>query len=132
MSSLAALVLLWALAGILLGIRWWREQEAEEAVASGTVVAERTRFGSVAEDGSPKRVQAMRAAYLVGAGCCLVGFATGTAVVLAFGASLVNLGTVYRYLVVALDHDLVDAPLIERPGRYLLGDLLDQSVSQPS
>lgn len=129
MTGLAALVLLWAAAGILLGIRWWREQGAEQASAAGAALVERTRFGTVAEDGSPKRVAAMRAAYVVGAACCLVGLATGIAVVLAFGASLVNLGTVYRYLVVALDHDLVDAPLIERSSRYAIGDLLEQSVS---
>jgi hypothetical protein len=128
MSGLVALMLLWAAAGILLGIRWWREQGAEQAAVAGAALAERARFGSVAEDGSAKRVHAMRAAYVVGATCCVVGFATGIAVVLAFGASLVNLGTVYRYLVVVLDHDLVDAPLIERPSRFVLGDLLEPSA----
>lgn len=122
------MVLLWAAAGILLGIRWWREQGAERAAVAGAALAERTRFGSVAEDFSLRRVQAMRAAYVVGATCCVVGFATGIAVVLAFGASLVNLGTVYRYLSVALDHAQVDEPLIDRPSRFVLGDLLDQSA----
>jgi hypothetical protein len=43
------------------------------------------------------------------------GLLTGLPVVLALGAAIVNLGTVYRYLVVALDLDSLDTPL--RPAR---------------
>lgn len=132
MSDMAAFGLIWAVAGVLLGIRWQRERAAGVAEATGGHIgADRLRFGRHAEDGSLRRVQAMRTAYAAGALCCAAGFAGRIDVVLAFGAALVNLGTVYRYLVVALDRAHVDAPLFDfdRSGRLLLGEVLEQPLA---
>ena len=63
--------------------------------------------------------QAMLLAYAAGAVATGLGIATGVAVVLALGAALLNLGTVYRVLVIALDHRHLDVPVVEL-GRGLL------------
>jgi hypothetical protein len=59
----------------------------------------------------------MRLAYAAGTTLIAAGLLSGLAVVLAFGAAAVNLGTIYRYLVVALDLDTVDTPLVPRSQR---------------
>lgn len=127
MSGLAVLLLLWAGAGIVLALGSLRGPEPAPA-------PDAARFGRVAEDRSANRLHAMRLAYGVGAACCAVGAVAGLDVVLAFGASLLNLGTVYRYLVVAMDHTTVDAPVLVLPERsvsrrFLLGDVLDQPAT---
>jgi hypothetical protein len=131
-SGVVLFGLAWAAVGILLGVQWWRERAAEAAptlVGGASVTgSERSRFGRAEEDGSPRRLQAMRLAYAAGMLSLSAGFLTGAAVPLALGAALVNLGTIYRYLVVALAHDRLDAPLIDRPGRYLVG-VLDQPAT---
>ena len=73
------------------------------------------RFGRAWRDGSRRRLQAMRRAYRAGVAVVALGLLAGVPVLLAIGAALVNLGTVLRYLVVALDVDAADTPLL--PGR---------------
>jgi hypothetical protein len=133
-SGVGVIGLLWAVAGILVGIRWWRERTAGVpfAAAGATRAAPpatvRVRFGQLAEDRSPQRWQAMRLAYAVGAWLVALGLATEVVPALALGAVALNLGTVFRYLVVALDREALDLPLLdlERSARALFGDVIDQ------
>ncbi len=130
MSGVAAFGLLWAVVGILLGFRWWREREAELGGTLRVAVPspERLRFGGAIEDGSGRRLQAMRLAYAAGMLATGAGLLAEVAVLLALGAALLNLGTVYRYLVVALDREALDTPLLARSDGFLLGDVLDQAA----
>ncbi len=114
MSAVAVFGVLWVLAGILVGLRWWTERGAAASRATAGVGAANARFGQAREDGSLRRRLAMRRAYVVGAGLVVAGAVTQVAVVLALGAAMVNLGTMYRYLVVALDLHAVDTPLLIR------------------
>ena len=68
MTGVGAFGLLWAAVGILLGIRWWREREADLGSPRSVAVPspDRLRFGGPAEDGSARRLQAMRLAYAGG------------------------------------------------------------------
>jgi hypothetical protein len=129
-SGVVVLGLLWAVAGILLGIRWWRERAAEAAAATHPAAAatERVRFGRAPEDRSPRRWQAMRLAYALGAWLVALGLVSGVVPALAIGTVALNLGTLFRYLVVALDREALDLPLLdlERSTRLLFGDVLDQ------
>ena len=128
MSGVAAFGLVWAAVGVLLGLRWWREREADLAAGGGVVATggQRLRFGGDFEDGSGRRLQAMRLAYAAGTLSTALGLLSGVAVALAFGAALLNLGTVYRYLVVAMDREALDTPLLPPVRGFLLGDVLDQ------
>jgi hypothetical protein len=105
--------LLWAAVGIVLGIRWrderarWRTTAAVPAVATP-----RARFGADTQDGSIRRTAAMFLAYASGALIISVGVLTSTAVLLGVGAGLVNLGTVFRFLVLALDRAHLESPVI--------------------
>jgi hypothetical protein len=128
MSGVVLFGLIWAAAGVLLGMRWWREREADLRTAGGSAVTagQRVRFGGAIEDGSGRRLQAMRLAYAVGALATAVGLMSRVPVVLALGAALLNLGTLYRYLVVALDREALDTPLLPQVSGFLLGDVLDQ------
>ena len=117
MSAVVVFGLLWVAAGVVVGLRWWSERGlggARQAEVEGPANA---RFGQVREDGSRRRRLAMRRAYAVGAALVVVGLVTAVPVVLALGAAMVNLGTIYRYLVVVLDLEAVDTPLLVRsPG----------------
>ena len=128
MSGVVLFGLIWAAAGILLGIRWWREREADLRTAGGVAITagQQARFGGVIEDGSGRRLQAMRLAYAVGALATAVGMISRGPVALALGAALLNLGTIYRYLVVALDREGLDTPLLPQVSGFRLGDVLDQ------
>jgi hypothetical protein len=117
MSAGAVLGVLWLAAGIVLGLRWWGARGPEVARGARVELPVNARFGQVREDGSRRRLQAMRLAYAAGTTLVAVGLLTEVPVVLAFGAAMVNLGTIYRYLVVALDLDAVDTPLLNRPER---------------
>ena len=120
MSGLVLLGLLWAAVGISLGIRWWSEREqapghhaARDGTVPGPVV--RTRFGRLAESREEHRRQAMRLAYATGACVVAVGFWTTAGVLLALGAAFVNLGTIYRHLVLLVDEAPPDEPVPARP-----------------
>jgi hypothetical protein len=130
MSGVGAFGLVWAVVGILLGFRWWREREAD---LGGTLAVvgpsrERVRFGGDIEDGSGRRLQAMRLAYAAGMLATGAGLVSEVAVLLALGAALLNLGTIYRYLVVALDREGLDSPVLPRGTGFVLGDVLDQAA----
>lgn len=116
MSPIVVLGLLWAAGGIALGRQWWRER-ATPPSPEGRADGARARFGQGTDDGSWRRLQAMRRAYAFGATIVSVGFLAGAPALLALGAAMVNLGTIYRYLVVALDHSAVDTPLVARSQR---------------
>jgi hypothetical protein len=106
--------LAWMAVGLLVGSRWRDERARQRAVgAERAAPGSRVHFGAVAEDGSAKRRQAMLLAYAAGVVATGAGIALGTAVVLALGAALLNLGTIYRLLVIALDHDHLDVPVVE-------------------
>lgn len=131
MSGIGAFGLLWAASGILLGTLWWRERETEPSRAGGAQGAssQRYRFGAPLQDGSGRRLQAMRLAYAAGTLATGAGFLLGLGVLLALGAALVNLGTIYRYLVVALDQEALDTPLLPGATSFLLADVLDQPAT---
>ena len=117
------MALLWAAGGILLGIHWWRARpELQRAAADDGSGEERGRFGSRAADRSVNRLQAMRLAYAVGAVSVASGLVAELEVLLGAGIVLLNLGTAYRYLIVALDREGLQVPLLERTRRGLLGD----------
>lgn len=106
--------LLWLAVGVLVGNRWWDERVRRPALGTHPATrGERVHFGTVAEDGSGRRRQAMLLAYAAGFAVTGGGIASGAAVVLALGAALLNLGTIYRVLVIALDHDHLDVPVVE-------------------
>jgi uncharacterized membrane protein YphA (DoxX/SURF4 family) len=115
MSAVAALGLSWAVAGVLLLVRWWGERGPDPSPRGRWEVPAGTRFGQVREDGSPRRLQAMRLTYGIGTTLVAVGFLTRWAAVLALGALVVNLGTVQRYLAEVLDLDALEQPLLPRP-----------------
>ena len=100
----------------MLGLQWWRERAAAPA-QEAPVDAARARFGQDIDDGSWRRRQAMRRAYAFGATLVSIGFLADAPGLLALGAAMVNLGTIYRYLVVALDHSALDTPLVVRSRR---------------
>lgn len=102
MSSVGLLGLLWAVVGIWVGSRWWAERGSGPARAHREV-RPRARFGTQSVGGPVRRRQAMRLAYAAGATTVGVGLVVGWAPVLALGAALVNLGTLYRTLVLLLD-----------------------------
>jgi hypothetical protein len=136
MSGVVVLGLLWAAVGILLGLRWWTERdqplghhvarEAQERARG------RARFGQLAESRADHRRQAMLGAYAVGTSLVSAGFLLRAALPLALGAALVNLGTLYRYLVLLLDEAPATEPVLARPAhrrgrqplvtRVLVGD----------
>jgi hypothetical protein len=104
----------WTAAGLLVGSRWRDERARERTVGTHpTTLGERARFGTGAVDGSAKRRQAMLLAYAAGLVVTGGGVVTGAAVVLALGAALLNLGTIYRVLLIALDHEHLDVPVVE-------------------
>jgi hypothetical protein len=117
MSAAMALGLLWAVAGVVLGLRWWQERDLAGAGRTAAEAPPTTRFGRARDDGSGRRLQAMRLAYAAGTTSVALGMFTGAAALLALGAAMVNLGTIFRYLVVALDLDGVDTPLFVRNPR---------------
>lgn len=138
MTGGAVLGLLWAAVGTFLGFRWWNErarwQQAEQA--HPVAADERPRFGRAAEDGSGRRNLAMLAAYAAGTLVVGAGLLTSTPGLLGLGALLVNLGTIFRFLVLALDGSQLESPVIppkRRPARLarsqpalsrvLIGDL---------
>jgi hypothetical protein len=131
-SGIGVLGLLWAVAGILVGFRWWRGRTAAgpAATEARAATARRARFGQVAEDRSPQRWQAMRLAYALGAWLVALGLAADLVPALAAGAVALNLGTVFRYLVVAMDREALDLPLLdlERSARILFGDVADRAT----
>ena len=120
MSGLVLLGLLWAAVGISLGIRWWSEREQPPAhhAARGGIdpgPAASTRFGRLAESRAEHRRQAMRLAYAAGTSLVALGFLTRAALPLALGAALVNLGTVYRHLVLLVDEAPAEEPVLAHP-----------------
>jgi hypothetical protein len=117
MSTGAVPAVLWLAAGIVLGLRWWGARGPDAARRTRLEVPVNARFGQLRDDGSRRRLQAMRLAYAAGATFVAVGLLTHVPVVLALGAAMVNLGTIYRYLVVALDLEAVDTPLLVLPER---------------
>jgi hypothetical protein len=139
MSGGGVLGLLWAAAGIWSGARWWNERAAALVDGDGAVAtADGGRFGRAAEGGAIRRRQAMRLAYAAGATAVALGLLVGWGWVLALGAAMVNLGTMYRLLVFLLDEapepEPVAAPLAparhvrsQQPvlSRVLLGNLAD-------
>jgi hypothetical protein len=138
MSGLVVLGLAWAAVGVLLGQRWWSEREqplahhAARAAGDDRRVREVNRFGQLSESRADHRRQAMLGAYAAGTSLVGIGFLLDTALLLALGAAIVNLGTLYRYLVLLLDEAPRDEPVIARPAhrrsrqpvvtRILLGD----------
>lgn len=102
MSSVGLLGLLWAVVGIWSGSHWWAER-GTAAVPPRRTVPPRARFGTTSVGGPVRRRQAMRLAYAAGATTVGVGLVLGWAPVLALGAALLNLGTLYRALVLLLD-----------------------------
>lgn len=132
MSVLAVLGLLWAAVGGLLVVQWWRAHQVAvgRAGAAPETASSVPRFGTDAEDRSRQRTRSMLGAYAAGALCCAVGFPTRSDLLLAGGAMLFNVGTVYRYLVVALDHTDRDLPLFDRdqPGQGLLASGLGTAL----
>jgi hypothetical protein len=137
MSSVVLLGLLWAAVGIVLAIRWWSERaqplghhaagDLEAPAPVGTA-----RFGQLIESRAEHRLQAMRLAYA--AGTCLValGFLTEASLALAFGAALVNLGTIYRHLVRLVDEAPSEEPVLRRPAhRRTRQPLVELLVGDP-
>lgn len=139
MSGAVLLGFLWALVGMLLGYRW-RSERAKSLHNDAPVPGPNSRrFGQVRLGGSQQRVQTMLGAYAAGAALVSVGFLIHTPWLLGPGAMLVNVGTIYRYLVVALDASTLDGPVVTRTasasragasrhpirafGRNLLGDV---------
>jgi hypothetical protein len=132
MSGVGVLGLLWAAVGIWWGSRWWRDRGPVPAPAAPALG--RSRFGRAAAGGAWRRRQAMRLAYAAGAASVAGGLLLGWAWILALGAALVNLGTLYRHLVLLLDEaPEPDGPLPARapsPGcsprrAVLAGNLAD-------
>jgi hypothetical protein len=138
MTGGAVFGLVWAAVGILLGSRWWTERARwrDTGTAQPTAPDGRPRFGRAAEDGSGRRSLAMLAAYAAGTLVVAVGLLTDTPGLLGVGALLVNLGTIFRFLVLALDSSQLESPVIppkRRPARVprsqpvltrvLIGDL---------
>jgi hypothetical protein len=120
MSAVVALGLAWGAVGILLGSRWWTERAQPPAhhaarVDGGSERPGRVRFGQLSESRAEHRLQAMRLAYAVGAGLVALGFLIEAALPLALGVALVNLGTVYRHLVLLVDESPADEPVLARP-----------------
>jgi hypothetical protein len=125
-SGFSVLGLLWAVAGILLGTLWWRDRAAVAATATeaGEAATQRVHFGCLRVDRGPRRQQAMRLAYALGAWLVALGTVTDRVLPLAVGAAALNLGTLFRYLLVALDQQALDAPLLEleRARHLVLGE----------
>jgi hypothetical protein len=121
MSGVVALGLLWGAVGISLGIRWWTEREqasehhaGREGAVLAATGASSTRFGRATESRAEHRRQAMLGAYAVGTSLVAIGFLLEATLPLALGAALVNLGTLYRYLVLLLDEALFAEPDVDR------------------
>jgi len=117
MSGVVVLGLLWAVVGILLGFRWRSERAKspdDHAPRPNLVGA---RFGQVRLGSSRQRVETMLLAYASGAALVSLGLMARAAWLLGLGALLVNVGTVFRYLVVALDAAQLDEPVIQRSPR---------------
>jgi hypothetical protein len=105
MSGVGVIGLLWALAGILLGNLWWRERAAGAFLATeaGDLPTQGVHFGCLLEDRGPRRLRAMRVAYALGAWLVALGIVTHLVLTLAVGAVALNLGTLFRYLLVVMD-----------------------------
>jgi hypothetical protein len=101
MSGVAVLGVLWAAAGIWLGSRWWTERGAQ-AFGHAPQAAAR-RFGQPVLGGPQRRAQAMRLAYATGATAVAGGLLVRWSWLLAAGAAMVNLGTLYRHLLALVD-----------------------------
>jgi hypothetical protein len=131
MSPIVVLGLLWAAGGIALGNQWWHARAAappaaQEAAAAGA------RFGQADANGSWRRLQAMRRAYAFGAISMSLGFLTSAPALLALGAAMVNLGTMYRYMLVALDQSALDTPLLIRSQRAAVHVARHARLVQPN
>jgi hypothetical protein len=101
MSGVGVLGLLWAVAGIVLGLLWWRERLVDGPAAIAAVerrTTERVHFGSLREDRGPRRLQAMRRSYALGAWLVALGLVADQALPLAAGALALNLGTLFHHL----------------------------------
>jgi hypothetical protein len=131
MSPIVVLGLLWAAGGIALGLQWWRERGTAPSPQARADAAG-TRFGQGTDDGSWRRLQAMRRAYAFGAILVSIGFLVEAPALLALGAAMVNLGTIYRYLVVALDHSALDTPLVVRSRRAARHVARHARMAQPN
>jgi hypothetical protein len=117
MSGVVVLGLLWAAVGILLGFRWRDERAKSPSDHASQPALEGARFGQVRLGGSHQRIESMLLAYASGALAVAVGLVVGAPWLLGLGALLVNVGTIYRYLVVALDAAQLDSPVITRTPR---------------
>ena len=112
--------LLWAAVGIWLGFRWWGERAAAPRAPAPAATSARARFGQAAEGGAARRRPARRLAYAAGATAVAAGLLVGWGWVLALGAAMVNLGTLYRHLVFLLDEAPEPEVAPEPPvGRHL-------------
>jgi len=109
--------LLWAVVGILLGFRWRAERAASPDDRAEQPTMDGARFGQVRLGGSRQRFETMLLAYASGTTLVSLGLLSGVAWLLCLGVLLVNVGTVYRYLVVALDAGQLDEPIVPRPAR---------------
>jgi hypothetical protein len=137
MSGVVVFGVLWAAAGVWLGSRWWAERGAE--ALGHAPEAARRRFGQAAAGGAQRRQQTMRLAYACGTTAVALGLLVRAPWLLALGAAMVNLGTLYRHLVALLDELPEPAPSLRpepvaplhrrarRPAaaRVLLGNLAD-------
>lgn len=127
MTGRTAFGVLWAAAAIFAATRWWRERPEPAPGPGGSAGATPGRFGIGAEDRSARRLQAMRLAYATGSAAVAGGLLTESLPLLGAGVVFLNLGTAFRYLVVALDHATLEDPL-----RGLLGDVADRLADQPT
>jgi hypothetical protein len=117
MSGVVVLGLLWAVVGILLGFRWRAERAKSPTDHAPRPNLGDARFGQVRLGSSRQRVETMLLAYACGAVVVSLGLMARTAWLLGLGAVLVNVGTVFRYLVVALEPAQLDTPVIQRSAR---------------
>jgi uncharacterized membrane protein YphA (DoxX/SURF4 family) len=117
MSAVAALGLVWAVAGVVLLARWWGERGTDPSPRGRWELPPGTRFGRPQEDGSRRRFQAMRLTYAIGTTLVAVGFLTRWAAALALGALAVNLGTLQRFLAEVTDLGTLDRPVLPRRSR---------------
>jgi hypothetical protein len=133
MTGGAVFGLVWAAVGLLLGIRWWSERARWQATSPSVAPAPdaRARFGGMIEDGSARRTAAMLLAYAAGATVVGVGLLVSTPALLGIGALLVNVGTIFRFLVLALDRAHLESPLLpprQRQARHLSGPVVAGSA----
>lgn len=101
-SGRMVLGVLWAAAAIPMGRAWWRGRGTLVPAVVEVPAADRSRFGTGAADRSADRAQIMRLSYADGSVAVAGGLLLDWTPLLAVGAVLLNVGTIYRYLVLAL------------------------------